>query len=62
MLAVIDVEFMTIVEEPSKLPMVLPVALSRPSVVPMATAMKAELAVVVEARLVVWLMPEMILF
>lgn len=56
------VSFTTIVEDPSKLPMVLPVALSKPSVVPIATAINAASPVVAELRLVVWLMPEIMLF
>jgi hypothetical protein len=36
--------------------------LIKPSVVPIATAINADEAVVVEARLLVWLMPEIVLF
>jgi hypothetical protein len=52
-LATVDVAATTIVEEPSKLPMVLPVTLptlNRPAVVPSAMAIKGEFAVVVTLR------------
>ena len=61
-LAVVEVAAMTIVEEPSRLPMALPVTLptlNRPPVVPRAMAVKHELSVFVELRAEVWLMPEM---
>lgn len=61
-LAVIDVSFTTIVDEPSKLPTVLPVMLNRPVTVPVEIPMNAEEALPVEARLDVWLIPEMVLF
>src|SRR4051812_8584077 len=60
--AVVDVSLMTTVEEPSRLPIVLPDALptsKTPDVVPTEMAMKGDEAAVVEARLLVWLMPEM---
>jgi 3-hydroxymyristoyl/3-hydroxydecanoyl-(acyl carrier protein) dehydratase len=60
--AVTDVRFRTMVDEPSRLPIVLPVALIRPSVVPIATAIKAEVEVDVELLLDVWSMPDMVLF
>jgi hypothetical protein len=50
------------VEEPFRLPMVLPVALIKPSVVPIATAINADEAVVVEMASDVWLMLEIMLF
>src|SRR3954463_11320963 len=60
--AVVEVALITIVEEPSRLPMMLPDRLptsKTPDVVPSEMAMKGDEAAVVEARLEVWLMPEM---
>lgn len=62
MLAVVAVLATAIVVEPSKLPIVLPVALIKPLVVPIAIAINAELAVVVDALLVVWLIAVIVLF
>src|SRR5215218_2019580 len=60
--AVVDVALMTMVDEPSRLPIWLPDRLptsKRPDVVPSEMPMKGDEAAVVEARLLVWLMPEM---
>lgn len=61
-LAVVDVRFSTMVDEPSKLPIVLPVTLNRPPVAPIDIALNGEEVLTVEARLDVWLMPDMVLF
>src|ERR1044072_8031746 len=61
--AVVEVALMTMVEEPSRLPTLLPATLptsKTPDVVPSEMPMKGELAAVVEARLEVWLMPEIV--
>ena len=62
-LAVLEVAVITIVDEPSRLPMVLPVTsptLNRPiKLEPSAMAVKHELAVFVLLRAEVWLIPEM---
>src|SRR3954469_10492919 len=60
--AVVEVALITIVEEPSRLPTLLPTRVptsKTPDVVPSEIAMKGDEAAVVEARLEVWLMPEM---
>src|SRR5215217_4859062 len=60
--AVVEVALMTMVEEPSRLPIWLPDRLptsKTPDVVPSEMPMKGDKAAVVEARLDVWLMPEM---
>ena len=60
-LARVDVAATTIVELPSKLPMVLPIelpTLNRPPVVPSEMAIKGELPTVVVLRAEVWLIPE----
>src|SRR5215212_10531602 len=62
LLAVVEVALMTMVDEPSRLPMKLPDRLptsKTPDVVPSEMPMKGDEAAVVEARLLVWLMPEM---
>src|SRR5689334_22118510 len=61
LLAVVDVALMTMVEEPSRLPTKLPdrlPTLKTPDVVPSEMPMNGDEAAVVEARLEVWLMPE----
>src|SRR3954470_10565574 len=61
LLAVVEVALMTMVEEPSRLPMKLPDRLptsKRPDVVPSEMPMNGDEAAVVEARLLVWLMRE----
>src|ERR1044072_158310 len=61
--AVVEVALMTMVEEPSRLPTLLPATLptsKTPDVVPSEMPMKGDEAAVVEARLEVWLMPEMV--
>src|ERR1043165_4243218 len=63
LLAVVEVALITMVDEPSRLPIVLPVVLptsNTPDVVPSDIAINGELAAVVEARLLVWLMPEIV--
>src|SRR3954470_2753021 len=60
--AVVEVSLITMVEEPSRLPIWLPDRLptsKRPDVVPSEMPMNGDEATVVEARLLVWLMPEM---
>ncbi len=60
--AVVDVALMTMVEEPSRLPTKLPDRLptsKTPDVEPSSMPANAVLGAVVELRLVVWLMPEM---
>src|SRR6185312_11247658 len=62
LLAVVDVALTTIVDEPSRLPTKLPdrlPTLKTPDVVPNTMPMNGDEAAVVEARLLVWLMPEM---
>src|SRR4030095_10030213 len=62
-LAVVEVAVITIEDDPSRLPMMLPVTsptLNRPSVVPKAMALKTELKLPVTLRPDVWLMPEMV--
>lgn len=62
--AVVEVSFTTIVEDPSKLPIVLPVTvptLNKPPVVPIEIAVNAALELEVDALLDVWLIPEIIL-
>src|SRR4051812_15426972 len=57
----VELSLRTIVEEPSRLPIVLPVRLptsKMPEVVPSAIAIKGELEDREEARLLVWLIPE----